>query len=152
MVFANDSQRWGGGVCFVDSTRTMASAATLARLWLITTDQLAHVWAEENRGVAAPFQPSDLEGQGWIDAESGWYRRLLRLGWVDGYPVATVTCAGSPTRNRPTAAYREIVARGLIESWDLTALEADAYLDPCVNSRVDSCVTGPDSTTGPLRT
>lgn len=129
MLFANESVRWGGGVCFVDTTRPAEPAPTLGRAWLISLEQMADVWVQENSGVSAELDLDRLIAEGFIDAESGWYRRLHYLGSLDGYPVATITNADEVTPNRPTDAYLNIVSAGLSETWNLDEQAIATYLD-----------------------
>ncbi len=130
LVFAGQSTRWQCGVCFVDPARRLDPPPTLGRAWLIDGRQLLGVWAAENRGVSPPgIDWPRLRAQGHVDASSGWYRRLLHLGHQDGCDVVTITCAELPPGNQPSAAYRDVVVEGLAQSWELSADEADRYLD-----------------------
>ncbi len=129
--FGRESRGWGGrGVCFVDPDRTVPGD-TLGRAWLITDEQLADVWAQENGTVDGPA--IDVEalvtgGSLDLDLGRGWYRRLECLGSLDGHPVATITCDSMPEPNAAGMAYLEVVGRGLIETWGMPAGEAADYL------------------------
>ncbi len=152
VVFGRSSSGWGGGgVAFLDpspspspsSLSPSPSPATpadrrdqvLGRLWLITAGQFADVASQENGHPLAPgaADPSALEPGGHLDVGPGWYGRLLHLGpGPDGHPILTFTCpdarpAALP-RRAPHPAYRQVIVRGLVETWGLTTDEAAAYL------------------------
>lgn len=142
MLFGRSSAGWGGGgVAFLDPAPAPSPTddgddhRVLGRLWLITADQFADVAAQENGHPLPPgaAEPAALEPGGHVDVGPGWYGRLLHLGpGPDGAPVLTFTCPdASPAalpRRAPHPAYREVVARGLVETWGLTTDEAAAYL------------------------
>lgn len=105
---------------------------------MLAADQVVGVWEQENRGVAPEVVDWDrLRTAGHVDADVGWYGRLLHLGRLDGLDLVTITCARVPDRNGPSAAYRGVVARGLAESWGLSATDADRYLDGWVDGVFD---------------
>lgn len=146
LLFGRSSSGWGGGgVAFLDPAGPDLAAPApaagddvgsqvLGRLWLITLDQFADVASQEN-GHPLPSEAADpaaLEPGGHLDVGPGWYGRLLHLGaGPEGHPVLTFTCPDPVAVPRRPAhpAYREVIARGLIETWDLTAAEAEAYID-----------------------
>lgn len=129
LMFGGDAKGWGGGgVCFVDPHRD-AAADTLGRAWLLTGEQLADVWAQENgETVGPPVDLVELAQTGSLDLGRGWYRRLHYLGEVEGAPAATITCDVAPEPNASGLAYLGVVGRGLIETWGLSASEAAVYL------------------------
>ncbi|MDH4076978.1 MAG: histone deacetylase [Acidimicrobiia bacterium] len=149
VLFGRSSPGWGGGgVAFLDPAPGPAPAAAsrdqvLGRLWLITADQFADVASQEN-GHPLPAEaahPSALEPGGHLDVGPGWYGRLLHLGdGPDGYPILTFTCPDPAALPRRPAhpAYREVIARGLIETWGLTAAEAAGYLGASHSNHVDN--------------
>lgn len=131
---ANDStlhgsEPWGSG------TGT-DEVGTLGRAWLITIEQMVDVWRQENAGIGPEsigvdrLDPDTVVATGRLDLEQGRYRRLEHLGPLDGRPVFTVT--GGPEMidhlNEPSSAYLEVVTRGLVETWGLSADEAAAYI------------------------
>ena len=129
MRFGFRSTGWNGtGVCLVEPER-VAPADTYARAWLITVEQLTDVWAQENGQRVGPALDLDrLRVDGRADFGSGRYRRLEYLGALDGAPVVTITCDRSPPPNPAGAPYLEVVGRGLMETWGLSAGEAARYL------------------------
>ncbi len=129
MLFGGEAGGWQGrGVCFVDPHRD-APGDTLGRAWLLTTEQLADVWAQENGSTVGPaIDLGELAAAGSADLGSGWYRRLEYLGELDGLPVATITCEVAPERNPPGLDYASIVGRGIVETWGLSPQEATDYL------------------------
>ena len=136
MLFGFEAAGWGGGgVCFVQPERVVAGD-TLGRAWLLTDEQLADVWAQENRGTVGPDLDLDaLVARGSIDLGAGWYRRLEYLGELDGRPVATITGNEVPEPNAAGLAYLEVVGRGLMETWGLSASEAAVYLSSRTGNR-----------------
>jgi hypothetical protein len=128
LVFGQRSTGWGGGgVCFVDPDRSDDGA--LGRAWLITVEQLADVWLQENGAPDGPEVDLDrLAVDGTADFGRGWYRWLHHLGELDGHPVATFTCEVAPDPNPADRSYLEVVGRGLIETWELSPVEAARYL------------------------
>lgn len=149
LVFGNRSRTWdGGGICFVDAEPAESiesvepgglvepggaadPVGTLGRAWLVTFDQLADVWAQENGATEGPtIDPAQLIETGSVDFGRGWYRRLILIGHLDGHPVATFTCAVDqrPELNPADQAYLAVVGRGVRETWGYSAEEAAHYL------------------------
>lgn len=132
LIFANESRGWGGGgVCFVDPHRS-TPGVTAGRAWLLTGEQLSDVWAQENGvdvGVDLDFEA--VLAKGSMEVGTGWYRRLLSLGALDGHPVLTFTCASAPKLNPADPSYLHVVGRGLMEAWGWAADEAATYLASC---------------------
>ncbi len=132
LIFAHTSRGWGGGgVCFVDPDRREAEV-TAGRAWLLTGGQLSDVWAQENGvEVGEDLDLDAVVANGSVDVGTGWYRRLLFLGRLDGHPVLTFTCAAAPELNPANPAYLHVVGRGLMETWGWSAEEAAAYVAGC---------------------
>lgn len=128
LVFGQHCPAWGdGGVCFIDPDRSDDGA--LGRAWLITAEQLADVWQQENGAASGPEIDLDrLVVDRSADFGRGWYRHLMYLGELDGYPVVTFTCASVSAPNPAHRSYLEVVGRGLIETWGLPVAEAARYL------------------------
>ncbi|MEZ5411257.1 MAG: hypothetical protein R2761_24725 [Acidimicrobiales bacterium] len=173
VLFGRSSAGWGGGgVAFLDpepepepgpapgaEPETGAAPApgaecpVLGRLWLITADQFADVASQENGHPVAPeaAHPSAVAPGRHLDVGPGWYGRLLHLGdGPDGHPILTFTCPDprpSALPRRPAhPAYREVVARGLTETWGLTVGEAAAYLAGCDGGSAPEAATSPNLT------
>lgn len=131
LVFGRSSSGWGGGgVCFAGPHRDPDDGA-MGRAWLITVEQLADVWCQENGATLSDGPEVDLGrlvADGEVDFGRGWYRRLVRLGDLDGHPVATFTSEAAPAPNPAHRSYLEVVGRGLMETWGLPATEAARYL------------------------
>ena len=101
----------------------------MGRAWLLTVEQLADVWAQENGETVGPeLDLAALVRDGSLDLGRGWYRRLVYLGELDGAPLATLTCDALPGLNAAGPGYLEVMGRGLMESWGSTASEAAEYL------------------------
>jgi hypothetical protein len=116
-------------VCFVEPRRH-DPAGTLGRAWLITVEQLADVWAQENGHTSGPEIDVDrLVDTGHLDfGRRGWYGRLELVEELDGHPVATFTADDVPPLNPAHPSYLTVMGLGLGEAWDLSADEAARYL------------------------
>jgi hypothetical protein len=126
--FGGTSRKWGGGVAFVDPLP--GSGRSLVRRWLVTADQFADVYAQEN-GAGAGDVEVDLDAlaaAGQLDVAAGRYGRLLHLGHHDGHPVVTFTSPEPPAASSPTGAYLARLAVGLRESHRLDDAALVAYL------------------------
>jgi len=130
--FGHLSRRWGGGVAYLDADP--GSGQTLVRLWLVTVDQFADVWAQENRStpgeVVVELDQTGISSGG-ADLSAAPYGRLLR--WADrgGVPVVGFTSTVPPGPNRPSAAYLAAMARGLADGHGLAPEGIAAYLRTC---------------------
>ncbi len=130
LLFGRSSQGWGGGgVCFVEPERHDADG-TLGRAWLITAEQLADVWAQENGYTSGPAIDLDrLAADGTADfGRAGWYRRLELVDELDGHPVATFTDVDVPPLNPAGVPYLRVMGLGLGETWQLSPEAAADYL------------------------
>ncbi|MEM9565418.1 MAG: histone deacetylase [Actinomycetota bacterium] len=132
LLFAGRASGWGdGGVCFVEPA-TVDPDGCLGRAWLITDEQLADVWAQENGKTSGPAVDVEALAAGETgDFGSGWYRYLEPIGELDGHPVATFTFApdeGGPPGNAADVSYLTIMGLGLAEAWQLGSVEAAEYL------------------------
>lgn len=128
--FGGSSARWdGGAVAFVDPSA--GSGRALVRRWLVTDDQLADVYAQENGGpVGSATVDLDaldaLDAGGSLDVLGGRYGRLLHLGHHEGHPVVTFTAARPPDAAAPAAAY---LARLVVGLRDGHRLDDDAIVE-----------------------
>ncbi len=132
LLFGGRSSGWGdGGVCFVEPAR-VDSDGCLGRAWLITAEQLADVWAQENGRTEGPAVDVGALADGRTgDFGAGWYRHLEPVGELDGHPVATFTFAPGdegPPENAADVSYLTVMGRGLAEAWSMGPSEAAAYL------------------------
>jgi hypothetical protein len=130
--FAGESQRWGGGVCFVDPD---PSATAYVRAWDITAEQFEDVFAQENRrALGEPFDwPAAM--QGTTASGASWYGQILPvdLPFVDDdQPALTFTWTTRFPLNTPASAYRDTISAGLADHPDLSPAETNAYLDASV--------------------
>ena len=126
MGFAGRSLRWAGGTSVLHHD---APGRSIARLWLLTEEQLADVAAQE-----CALAPGDLHVD--IDAvvsrrsvvlSSRRYGRLVHLGHRDGLPILTMTSPSFHGPAEPGDDYLAIVRAGLAEC-GLSADEAEDYL------------------------
>ncbi len=110
LVFAGASKRWnGGGVAFVDPN---VGGRTGGRAWLITVEQFADIYAQEN-GQPPSAATTSLVRQGRSLA-SGWYHMVLPLGELDGHPARTFThpSPASLGLRAPDPSYLAVIERG----------------------------------------
>ena len=126
MGFAGRSLRWSGGTCVLHHE---APGRSIARLWLLTAEQVADVAAQE-----CALSPGQLE----IDIDevvlarsvvcsSRRYGRLVHLGHRLGVPIVTITSPRVTTPAAPGSEYVAIVRSGLLEC-GLTPEAAEEYL------------------------
>jgi hypothetical protein len=122
--FGARSEQWGGGVAFLEPAA--GSGEALVRLWLLGLDQLADVYAQENRH---PVGSVSLDPERLADGVArGRYRRLLALGDHDGTPVVTFTAPEPPEPTAPSRAYLAHLVTGLRASHALDDDRLAAYL------------------------
>ncbi len=114
--FRGPSQRWGGGVAFLDRTPT-AGRRTTARAWLLRPGQLLDLAAQEARLDATPPASilDDVAVDGHASIGGGWYDALLRLADLDGRPAFALTTAQDLPVAAPTDAYLAVIAAGRAE-------------------------------------
>ena len=126
--FAGESQRWGGGVCFVDPD---PAATAYVRAWDVTAEQFEDVFAQENRrAIGQPFDWAAAMAGTAVIGES-WYSRVVRLDLPfasDAHPAMTFTWTKSLPLNPPSAAYRDTIVAGLQEHPELSAADIERYL------------------------
>lgn len=115
MYYAKESGAWEyGGVSFLDVTRP-GKAYGVA--YLITEEQLEHLWREENGGQMP------IPGKSWYDHKA-------ELGTMDGYPVLTVTNRRILEKNEPGERYKNVLMEGLRENHkNLSDEEIRSYVD-----------------------
>lgn len=129
VYFALESPVWGGGMCFYDPDR---HGELPARAYLLTTEQLADVAAQEMRRV--PGAALDLTlalARGRDRHGPGRYETLLCPGSIDGIPVFTFTAPtgmADAVLNAPHAAYLRTIAAGLAEAHGWPADRCAEYL------------------------
>lgn len=119
MYFAMNSEKWHGAVSFLDTSH---EGEALGVAYLVTRQQFDHVVQEENGG-------------GLPVNNTGWYRKVLSLGYLDGYEVVTFTNPKTLESNEPSEDYLETLARGLRENYtEMSEEEIWAYLERCKNN------------------
>ena len=131
--FAGESQRWGGGVCFVDPD---PDATAYVRAWDITAEQFEDVFAQENRrAIGEPFDwPAAMAGTTAIGAS--WYSQILPVDLPSvtaSQPALTFTWTTRFPLNAPAPAYRDTISQGLADHPDLSPARIDAYRDCCTH-------------------
>ena len=134
LYFAGRSRTWGGGVAFVDPAPG-PDVGTLARAWLMTAGQLEDVVAQERDAPHAAIDAEAVVREGVVPLGDGaHYGTILGLGALRGLPALTCTAPppgpGGLVPSAPTAAYLQLVARGLAEAHGLALAAAARYLAP----------------------
>ena len=107
LYFGNESSSWNkGGVAFLDIDRP---GKTLGRAYLVTREQYENLRGQECRS-------------------EHWYNHEQSLGTKYGIPVITITNRNVRERNTPSEKYREIIIRGLMETYGMGRDEAEEYV------------------------
>lgn len=102
MYYANNSRSWDNmGVSFLDVSRP-GKAYGVA--YLITEEQLEHLWREENSGT--------IPGP-----DSTWYNNKVELGTIQDIAVKTVTNTRVLEKIQPSRKYMEVLMEGLRENY-----------------------------------
>ncbi len=116
MYYAMDSLKWHGAVSFLDTSR---EGSALGVAYLVTREQFDHVVKEENGG-------------GLPANNTGWYGKVLSLGYLDGYEVVTFTNPKTLGPNEPSGDYLDTLARGIRENYPgMTDDQIRDYLEGC---------------------
>lgn len=127
--FAGESQRWGGGVCFVDPD---PAAVAYVRAWDITSEQFEDVFAQENRRtIGEQFDWEAVQAGPTVIGQS-WYAQVLPLDMADlpaNDLALTFTWTTRFPLNAPAPAYRDTIASGLADHPNLTPATINSYLD-----------------------
>lgn len=95
VYFGQESSTWGGGVAFLDTSR---SGHAYARAYLITYEQMLEVHIQEGKGER-------------------WYKDLIEVGEIDSIPAYTITNKIKRPPNAPTNEYVKVIAKGLKETY-----------------------------------
>lgn len=108
LYFGNKSATWeGGGVAFLDPERD-ENACTLGRMYLISEEQFLEVQEQEGE----------------------WYEKAIYLVKMEDIEIWTFTHSSMYSKNLPGPKYKEVIKRGLRETYpDMTQEEIDIYLD-----------------------
>ncbi|MYV98187.1 histone deacetylase [Streptomyces sp. SID3343] len=129
MYFALESLVWTGGLALYDP---LDPGETLARAYLLTTDQFTDVAAQEmHRPPGAAVSLTAAIEHGTATLGPGRYETLISPGRLDGHPLLTFT---APWRSEttvwtaPSAPYLRHLAQGLIETHAHTPTQAATYL------------------------
>ncbi|MCI0497348.1 MAG: hypothetical protein L0Z54_03530 [Thermoplasmata archaeon] len=133
MYFAKRSDRWKGGVAFIE--RREARGATLGKRYLVSREQFEEVFLMENKVSSDGAFGVDLSGT-LEDGEDimpwgGWYNRLVLLDRIEGTPVITFTASwddGSEPCEPPSTDYLDRIVRGLRTTHSLTDRDILEYL------------------------
>ncbi len=132
LYFARNSPSWEGeGVAFIRAERN-ENVKTLGRMYLINKEQFEQVVRQEcgmepdNDFVKVDFDDAIMHS--WSLTHRGWYQRIVYLGEEEGKPIFTFTEMDISKANPPGERYRNIIRKGLKESYRLAEEEIEAYL------------------------
>jgi succinyl-diaminopimelate desuccinylase len=132
MYFAGHSPAWGGSSYINIQPEPIHSAHTIARAYLITTEQFEEIVAHHNDravGQALPLKEAMLHGHATVGDGSGHYDELVFCGIKDGLPIFTVTAVKPELPyTPPTPLYTRMVCRGLSEDTDFDRRTAIEYM------------------------
>ena len=123
--FARRSTVWGGGVAFVDPA---TSGRLPVRLWLITREQFADVFAQENRLIDPPQLDERDATHSVRRVAASWYGTIVRGPDVEETAVLTFTAAEPAAAAAPTVPYLQTMAVGLRESHGWTTARTAEHL------------------------
>ena len=137
LFFSYPASKWdGSGVAFLDHA-SFGEARTYARRYLITAEQFTDVIRQENslREYTEISWDKDalIKEHSQVILPDDLYGRLLYVGDDEGFPVYSFTSIPEGKDMKPQrlfGAYREVIAAGLKETWNLTDEEIDRYLSP----------------------
>ena len=118
VYFGNRSRSWGGaGAAFLDVDH---DGIAHGRAYLITREQ--YEWVRDKEGRSAD-----------------WYGREVNLGNLAGIPAVTFTSETPRPSNAPSAAYLDVVRRGMEEAYPALGRDvvSELLLDMCAQRRED---------------
>ena len=108
-----------------------SGAATLARAYLITVEQFQDVLAQESgREVGTEVELGAVAGGGSSVLGDGNYDRVVHVGEAE-WPMLTFTTPRTVSElalNPPGDAYRDTIARGVVEAHGLSVDAAYEYV------------------------
>jgi hypothetical protein len=137
LFFADVSHVWTGGVAFVDHAPA-DHACTYARAYLITSEQLSDVIAQESARPLGSVELVDhldtVRSRGEAVIGPGRYDRLLRCPDLEGTPAVTFTGRTplhATTLTTPAADYLAMMAQGLRVAHEFDDDTITSYLSAC---------------------
>lgn len=129
--FVQRSKRWNNQGVAVISHAPSDGFETLGRMYLITKEQFYHVVMQENNLSCSETCAFDLPKVGeMLVIAQGLYGRILCIGQEEGYPIYTFTSVKAEEElmiNGPCEAYLQMIARGMLEIYDLSTMQLVNY-------------------------
>lgn len=136
LYFALESPVWTGGLGLYDPCD---GGEAFGRAYLVTVGQFSDIAAQEMRRLPdGDLDPARAVREGRDAVGPERYETLVCPGWLDGFPVLTVTApwrCGDVPGNAPAAAYLRHLGAGLREAHGWTAERSAAYLAECPGAR-----------------
>lgn len=130
LYFAHYSKRWEGAPAFI-GTEKDENEKTFAKMYLIATDQLEDVIAQENNRGEVNVDFLEVIEKGKMELFPSLYGTILYVGNYEKYPVFSFTSAEKIENvqfEKPSIPYLSMIANGLISSGELTKEEVIYYL------------------------
>lgn len=90
MYFSEYSNRWKGGVAFIDIVKDK-STNTFGKKYLITSDQFKQIVQQENGDFEMEVNLELAKRVHTYSVNESWYGNILYLGEAEGYPIFTFT-------------------------------------------------------------
>ncbi len=141
VYFAGISRRWGGPVAFLSLTAD--ERRSLGRAYLLRSDQVVDIAAQENGEIAAlPIDRLPPPTEHIELPTRGKYNALLRLEDIDGTPAVALTTSRLPRRGSPTPAYVAVIEQGLGEMDGVSRGEIRRYVDGLLSGIPEERTTG----------
>ncbi len=136
--FAENSQRWNGGVGFV-STKIDSRSLTYAKLYLISRDQFSYLFnAENGRRTSIMIDYNHFQNNKMLDISTDrngdpiqirLYNRIIKLEEsYKGYPILTFTNSRILPRVKPADEYVELINNGLRITHNLSDEDIARYI------------------------
>lgn len=131
LYFAKKSKSWNnGGVAFINPNFD-DNKETLARMYLITTEQFIDVIKQEinNNGELNIDFERVIKNGSLTFKEKSWYGEILYLGNQNEHPIFTFTNEKYLTDfvNPPSIEYLKVIINGLKETYNMNDIEINEY-------------------------
>ena len=128
LYFAKKSNTWNKqGVGFI-STKSNPRSLTYSKLYLISEDQFAHLFAGENSVPSLSIDYNRLGKTGILDFDSDYHNRIIQLDKnYKGYPILTFTNKKNLPDNKPMRDYLELIGNGIKETHNISTEQLADY-------------------------
>ena len=117
MYFSEHSDRWGGGVAFINTEKDL-STRTYGKKYLITSEQFKQIVQQENNNAEMEINLELTKKVHSYSFNSSWYGNILYLGEAEGFPIFTFTDHRDMTKKKitsPSLPYLKNIYNGLTD-------------------------------------